>query len=512
MSSSPPSDFTDDVASPTTEERRRILYRSIAAMTPQQRQQCLIPHPILNGSQRGWDNEDAFCRDIRLETLTGGNSNAAYVVTFGSGGLTPCDEKHIPRPLLLKVYGTAMGKIVDRSADVGGSIAASSVSLGPGVVALFDWGRLEVFLPGYNNHTTTLWMNREEPWYLRSVATALRTLHERCSSSASSAVPAPSPSQPASLELHLSRFLSCFADASVAAKEEDRIVKDFFAACEAEKDWLLDRCLAIGDPLVFSHSDSNPSNLMWKKVTSPTTPPTSSRSFSTMRVPIQPQQADHQADGSQSSDMGACYNRSGEMMELFLIDYEYCGWNFPFFDLGNVICEMDYDYEASHGTPTTEPVSCTVMADGENWNSTERYYGFVKPIAEQHKHDDYHFPRLAKNILSRVRAIESASPAEQNDLASHIVENFVAPFFDVPVADLTVDNHFRRLALGMLSSSLKWGVWGCAVCSHEAKHNPNTATVTLPRGSSGLDYAAYSECRLKDYEALKKFLLQEKLL
>ncbi|CUG87959.1 choline kinase, putative [Bodo saltans] len=488
------------------------LHRSLVTLTSRERQLCTIPHPILNGSQRGWDNEAAFCRDVHLEVVLGGNSNTAYMVTFTSGGLTPSDEKNIPRPLLLKVYGTAMTKIVDRSTDVDGSIAASLASLGPGVVALFEWGRLEVFLPGYNNHTTALWMNADEPWYLRSVAVALRTFRDRCSTDLTSGATS-TPSQPASLDLHLSRFLGCFADAAVPAKDEDDIVKAFFANCEAEKNWLLEQCVAIGDDLVFSHCDSNPSNLMWKRVTSPTSSSSpSGRTFSPMRVPIQQEQEPHCT--SPNTPPSAPPSRSNsEMMELFLIDYEYCGWNFPFFDLGNVVCEMDYDYETSHGHPTTEPVACTLPANGgDDWKSADGYCGFVKPTAEQHKNDDYHYPRLAMNILSCIRAKESGLPYEGDNLAAHIVENFVAPFFDVPASSLTVNDHFRRLALGMLSSNLKWGVWGCAICSEEAKHDAKTATVTLPRGSSGLDYAAYSECRLRDYEALKALLTKEKIL
>lgn len=494
-------------SSPTVADHRRTLFRAISTMTPLERSACVIPHPILDGSQRGWDNEEAFCRDVHLETLLGGNSNAAFVVRFhNAGGLTPCDEKNIPRPLLLKVYGTAMQKIVDRSADVRGSLVASSVALGPGIVALFDWGRLEIFLPGYSNFTTSQWMSASEPWFLRSTATALRTLHDRCS-----ALPAAQAgdSSRASLDLHLFRFLGCFSEASQAAKAQDDHVQQFIAECESEIKWLLDRCEAIGDPLVFSHSDSNPSNLLWKKVTTPNTP--SSATFSSMRVSI--------GGGAEptSTFQRSCSSSSlgGEAMELYLIDYEYCGWNFPFFDLGNVVCEMDYDYEDSHGVPTTDPVQCQHWPDEDEWKSDHVFHGFIKPIAEEHKHlgEHYHTPRLAKNILSRIRDKERGdNKSDDQDLASHIVENFVAPFFGVPSSALTVNHHYRRLALGMLASNLKWGVWGCAVCSHEATRGKDASTIILPRGSSGLDYAAYSESRLQDYEALKTFLVEEGLL
>lgn len=495
------------------EDHQGALFRAVSGATWHKVESCCVPHPLLKHSSAWVSSEDAFRSNVSLQPLSGGNSNAAFLVTF-TATPEPTDTRDdtVVPPLLLKVYGSAMQSIVDRDADTSGSMAAASISLGPGIVALFDWGRIEVFLSGYQNLTTPLLTTDKEPWNLQAVAAALRTLHTV------SPLQGPSRSSPPALDEHLSRFLRCIETNSGTAAADDAIVGGFFADCAAEKDWLLQTCEQLGDPLVFGHNDANPSNLLWKIVDSASTSPSSAPlrpEGSVVRVPI-----GLECLSEPNRTTSAVMSRE---LEVYLIDYEFSGWNFPCFDLGNVVCELDYDYEQSHGVATVDPVTFLKEENSSNWKSAAAspYHGFVKPLAEQQllaeQTEGYHEPHLAKRILAHMR-LSSSSNGGKDTLAAHIVSNFISPYFNVPSSDLSVDVHFRRLALGMLASHLKWGLWGCAVCLHDGSHDATqrsgdgVGVVYLPRGSSGLDYAAYAECRLREYHALKRWLLDEGLV
>ena len=96
---------------------------------------------LLRSALPGWsDVKDVT--DIEIERVSGALTNCVFFVT----ALTET-SKVFPRKILLRVHGVGVDEFVDRERELVFLEMLGSFNIGPSVLALFQNGRIEQFLP-----------------------------------------------------------------------------------------------------------------------------------------------------------------------------------------------------------------------------------------------------------------------------------------------------------------------------------------------------------------------------
>lgn len=428
----------------------------------------------------------ADCRALQVRPLLGGNSNQMFLV---SG--RPTEHR-----VILRIYGEGMGSAVDREKDLAATEHMSAAGLGPTLLAVAPWGRVERFIDNAEPATTTRLQN--DALCLRMAAVNLRQMHHLSNTAdvdqATSALTARREEDP-QLSLGLSRMLSRLRSFVVSQQQPEdghaSVYVQLLDALQSEFEWLRRHLLVVPDdvegeeqeqpvadgtstvpprtavgvhsPVVFGHNDLNPGNIL----------------VSTC-----------EADGG------------GKGIQLTLLDFEYAGRNHRCFDLGNTLCELDYDYgeaeDASGGGPNV---------------------GFTKPLQKGTASLHSYEPLLPQAVYKAF--LQPRQETEKDDAVrpwaercgAHVCRSFLEPYFHT---DTLQRAHMLEVFAGVLASHLYWGTWAVLLAlegsrkdTTKKKGNQEEETVRLGEGASGLSYAAYGECRLKEFTAMKDWVQSE---
>lgn len=386
--------------------------------------------------------------------------------------------------LLLRVYGSCDG-VGDRGREEIAMKCMSSCGLGPKLLIRFPWGRIEEFIDGAVTCTTEMLIS--SPIFQLKIYNQLRAMHKlpffeflpqvisryspegvslsstheeyfkECQAHISHLLGDPSKTDSyyhfglgvkameeicsTSLERTCLRFLRYLASHVIETHELD-LEKAFLS----EIRWLHLNLRNSGSPIVFSHNDLNPGNILFK------------------------------GDPNSALQSESC---------LFFLDYEYSDANYRAFDLGNGMCELDYSYDS--------------RCKG----------GFCKPLYTLSKEDNLprEYPRLSRAFYecwrAKTKGILIHSKGPLCSLASRCVAAIEVYFFGTCEGALT-ELHLREVFLGMLSSHLVYSLWSFLMgVSQRSPEKDGSCTV-----KNGLDYMDYGECRIKEYFLLKNWILE----
>lgn len=209
--------------------------------------------------------------------------------------------------VIVRVFGRGTDRIIDRALEAEVMAAAAMAGVGPGVLASFDGGRVEQFLPEFEPFKCTADLfSGAEPRALDLLADVVGRLH---------ATPCPAPPGPVpALESGLRRMLDAAEERLEAGRfpsERNRRLAEAFGVerLRGEAEWLCELLPGLGSPLVLCHGDLSGGNVL----------------------------------GRWEAD---------ELVELKLVDFEYSGLNYAAFELANLFCDaMTVDPDAE-GFPT----------------------------------------------------------------------------------------------------------------------------------------------------------------
>lgn len=491
--------------------------------------------------------------ELDVEKLSGGNSNHVYRLAH---------PDFPDKTILLRVYGSGDSEAIDRVRDVMAMTEMSEAKLSPAVLHSFRWGRVEEFMDDVATCSTdmllssatllsevwslvhemhrlpyaaflpenvnaakmrhVLHLGPEEPRYanpeeycevfaerLRKVVLAKKANNYYAANTSNKLMEDLCPS---SFERSCMRFLRLTSN---LIKETHRDAFISFISAEVMQLRELLRRRAV--PLVFSHNDLNPGNILlaWRKVPAP------------LRSPAKAMTADDEDDEVTpvTSNQSTAFSRKFltkrghhrnlvDMKGIIFIDFEYSDVNYRCFDLGNTICELDYDY--TRGTGEGEP-------------------GFIKylyvfpPSEYQERWKDLPmtYPRAQELIYNtwqqRTTAEEEsgAAAAEERPHLGHICLQALQTYFHAGgtagsaggVASQVTLEQLTEVFLGMLCSHLNWSLWSLVMCANPDECTNNADDDNLfAKGSSGLDYIYYGNCRMQEYLALKQWMQERQLI
>lgn len=488
--------------------------------------------------------------ELDVEKLSGGNSNHVYRLAH---------PDFPDKTVLLRVYGSGDSEAIDRVRDLMAMKEMSEAKLSPAVLHSFKWGRVEefmndvatcstdmllssptllsevwsivhemhclpytAFLPENVNNAkirSVLRLSPEEPRYgtpeeycdvfaerLKKVVMAKKTDNYYTDNTSNKLMEDLCPS---SFERTCMRFLRL---TSYLIKESYRTSFESFISAEVMQLRGLLRKRAV--PLVFSHNDLNPGNILlaWRKVPAPL------RSRATVLT------ADDEDDEVTpvTSDKSTAFSRRFltkrghhrnlvDMKGIIFIDFEYSDVNYRCFDLGNTICELDYDY--TRGTGEGEP-------------------GFIKYLyvfppneyRERWKELPMTYPRAQELIYTTwqqsIAALQrgEAVAVETQPHLGHICLQALQTYFtradaSTATASPVTLEQLTEVFLGMLCSHLSWSLWSFVMCANPDECTNNADDNDLfAKGSSGLDYIYYGNCRMQEYLALKHWMQERQLI
>lgn len=487
---------------------------------------------------------------LLVEKLSGGNSNHVYRLAHPD-----FPEKSI----LLRVYGSGDSDAIDRHRDVAAMTQMAAAELSPAVLHTFRWGRVEEFMDAVATCTTDMLL--ASPFLLPEVYQTMFKMHqlpvtpffpqtvhksrmkgtvprsfltesysspeEYCEVNAKKITSALLESKrsiyymtdtnrkvleelcPSSFERACLRFLRI---TSSVIRPEYRVAMVQYVVGEVM--WLRGCIQQRGIPVVFSHNDMNPGNILlsWRKVPAELrVPPPSGDTAS---------DADEEGDevtsvvSEQTSPFGRRYlTKKGhhknlvDMKGLVLIDFEYSDANYRCVDLGNTICELDYDY--SRGTEEGGPGFIKYLSVFPPPEQSVRWRGL--PIE---------YPRLPELIFDRWKAEQEGQPAKEHKEgaplpAGQLCLNAIRAYFAAVEgkAEHSVSREqLTEVLLGMLAAHIHWALWSFVLgCNSDACTN-NADDDGFAKGSSGLDYIVYGDCRLKEYIALKDWMKERSFI
>ncbi|KEG09518.1 putative choline ethanolamine kinase [Trypanosoma grayi] len=469
---------------------------------------------LLNGPA---DVSQWLADELSVTRLSGGNSNHVYRLGHAS----------FPgKAVLLRVYGDGGGGAIDRARDTRAMRQMSKTQMSPALLHSFQWGRVEEFMDGVYTCTTEMLLS--SPPLLADVYEGLCQMHrlpaapflpenlDHDGSCNGSAVQFPRLDEVAAMlkggheyynTLTREKALESVCPTSFerASFRLLRLMSPHVVEPQRRVlvDWLAGEIMSVrrelqkrDTPVVFSHNDLNPGNVLVSRRKVPAGLRDNDDSLSsddevTSQVSVE------------SSMLSTRYvTRKGKSKNLverrgyLFIDFEYTDANYRCFDLGNTLCELDYDY-----TRGTE-------AGGR---------GFIKFLhmfppaakAEAWRGLGEEYPRMPELIVDAWRCGAAWSgPADIGSAALLAVRRYFATRDGVPLDTVSLSEaQLGELLLGMLASHLHWTLWAivmgcvpneCADCAVDAE--------AFAVGGSGLDYMRYGECRLREYIALRQWL------
>ncbi|KPI82802.1 putative Choline/ethanolamine kinase [Leptomonas seymouri] len=491
--------------------------------------------------------------ELDVEKLSGGNSNHVYRLVH---------PDFPDKMILLRVYGSGDSEAIDRVRDVMAMKAMSEAKLSPAVLHSFKWGRVEefmdnvatcstdmllssptllsevwclvhemhslpyaAFLPENVNNAkirSVLRLDPEEPRYgtpeeycmafaerLKKVVLTKKTNNNYYADDTSNKLM--EDLCPSSFERTCMRFLRL---TSHLIKESHRA--SFESFINAEVMLLRELLLKRSVPLVFSHNDLNPGNILlsWRKVPA------------ALRSPAKGLTADDDDDEVTpvTSDQSSAFSRKFltkrghlrnlvDMKGIIFIDFEYSDVNYRCFDLGNTICELDYDY--TRGTGEGEPgfIKYLYVFPPKEYEDKWKGLPMTYPRAQELIYDTWQQSNGAPEARMR--------EADARPHLGHICLQALQMYFNAGAAaaesgaatpPVTIEQ-LTEVFLGMLCSHLSWSLWSFVMCANpdECTNNADDGDL-FAKGSSGLDYIYYGNCRMQEYLALKKWMQKKQMI
>lgn len=449
--------------------------------------------------------------ELHVTRLSGGNSNHVYRL---SHSLYP--EKTI----LLRVYGDRGGEVIDRERDTKAMQIMSKAKMGPALLHSFHWGRVEEFVEGAYTCTTDMLL--ASPSLLSAIYEGLCGMHQL---DATPFLPenmeSAKPLGGGVIRLKSAEELASLVDgkddyySSLACEKAlENVCPTSFErssfrllrlmsphVVEAHRrslvDWLSGEIMFVRSeiqsrdiPVVFSHNDLNPGNIL----------------LSRRLVPAAFRKGDDDTGGDgAATEEGGGGGKSKSLVErrgYLFIDFEYTDANYRCFDLGNTLCEMDYDY-----TRGTE-------AGGRGFiKFLHEFPPDAKAAAWRDLGEEY--PRLPELIVDAWRrGGADGNVADVGSAALQAVRRYFATRDGVQDSEVSLSQaQLVELLLGMLAAHLQWTLWSLVMgCTPDECADCATDTEAFALGGSGLDYVRYGECRLQEYIALRRWLISNGLI
>ncbi|CAD2214500.1 choline/ethanolamine kinase [Angomonas deanei] len=492
--------------------------------------------------------------ELNIEKLTGGNSNHVYRLAH------PLFES---RPILLRVYGSGDDEAIDRFRDIQAMKQMSEAELSPAVLHTFKWGRVEEFMDEVATSTTDMLLS--SPTLLSDIFKVLRKMHrlpfepflpENVNRKRFNLFASPEGSSskdpnayyntfanmvkanlrstgkyhsyydenmdekvmeilcPTSLERVSLRYLR-LASANFKPQYRDSIVQYYTQKLMEVRSYFQRHNI----PLVFSHNDLNPGNVLlsWRLVPKTYRDPTHMDASSDMISDTM--EASEQSSVIQrkyKTKFGAPVNLVDAKGVIF-IDFEYSDANYRGFDLGNVLCELDVDYMKGNG-------------EGEPGYIKYLYCNPLPEFKEAWKDLPEEYPRLPTAIHaawkrrceaeeededSNLHSIRQDEPFTIADIALRAIETYFAADDSRQGRKLTKDQ-LAEVFLGMLASHFYWSLWSFVLACNQDDCTNNIVgeegEETFAKGSSGLDYMYYGRMRLKEFIALQKWMKEKEFI
>ncbi|KAK7196868.1 choline/ethanolamine kinase [Novymonas esmeraldas] len=517
--------------------------------------------------------------ELEVEKLSGGNSNHVYRLAHSD---------FPSKTVLLRVYGSGDSEAIDRYRDVMAMREMSRARLSPAVLHSFRWGRVEEFMSNVATCSTDMllssttllaevWslaremhslpytsflpqnVNTEKMRYLLHPAvtdhhfTSPQEYYDVLSERLRRVVLANRKSNyyldntsqklmedlcPSSFERTCFRFLRLTSN---LIRESHR--SSFASFISAEVMRLREQLLRRAVPLVFSHNDLNPGNILlaWRKV-----PKEMRRRMKSSQAAGDDEAgsasasgggADEEAEDEEeedevtpvSSDQSTAFSRKFltkkgrhrnlvDVRGIVLIDFEYSDVNYRCYDLGNAICELDYDY--TRGTGEGEPgfikyhYTFPPAAYKEQWAGLPMTYPRCQELVYTTWLRDAEYRRDHGGAAP-------PPPAPEETHLGHICLKGLQSYFAAAApagaprdaaAPITLDE-LTEVFLGTMCSHLSWSLWSLVMSANPDECTNNADDDDLfAKGSSGLDYIFYGNCRLQEYLALKRWMAEKQLL
>ncbi|CAG8487598.1 8420_t:CDS:2 [Paraglomus occultum] len=229
----------------------------------------------------GWSD----VKTAEIKRVSGALTNSVFFVT----ALTET-PKASPRKILLRVYGTGADQVIDRERELKFLEMLGSLNIGPSILALFQNGRVEQFLPSRTLTNQDI-RNQETS---RQIARLIARLHSN--------VPGPSTKDVVpEVWANINKWYDIAVKLTTTEMREASIEILNLDALRDEINELRHYVDMLDSPIVFSHNDAQCGNFL------------------------------RLTDGTN---------------ELVIVDFEYSGYNYRGFDLANHFCEWAYDYHS----------------------------------------------------------------------------------------------------------------------------------------------------------------------
>ncbi|KAG5492014.1 hypothetical protein GH5_00916 [Leishmania sp. Ghana 2012 LV757] len=507
----------------------------------------------LNVAESPKEASQMLLDELDVEKLPGGNSNHVYRLAH---------PEFPGKTVLLRVYGSGDSEAIDRFRDVMAMREMSRARLSPAVLHSFKWGRVEEFMEDVATCSTDMLLRSQtllaEVWLL---------VHKMHGLPYSSFLPQNVNKEKIRQVLHpaladcqyvnpeqycgilsarlkkvvMANKIDYYRDNTSQKLMEDACPSSFERTCfrflrltsnlimesyrasfvsfiSAEVMLLRELLLKRSVPLVFSHNDLNPGNILlaWRKVPKE----------------MRRQAADDDEEDEVTpvtSDQSTAFSRKFlskkgrhrnlvDIKGILFIDFEYTDVNYRCFDLGNTICELDYDY--TRGTGEGEP------------GFIKYHYTFPpEEYKEQWKGLPMTYPRCQELIYTTWKTYDQyrqgnggkappTPPPTEMHLGHVCLKGLQAYFAAAAPAGSARDaatpvtrDELTEVFIGTLCSHLSWSLWSFVMCANPDECTNNADDDELfARGSSGLDYIYYGNCRLQEYVALKQWMQDKQLI
>ncbi|KAG5467260.1 hypothetical protein CUR178_00901 [Leishmania enriettii] len=508
----------------------------------------------LNVAESPKEASQMLLDELDVEKLPGGNSNHVYRLAH---------PEFPGKTVLLRVYGSGDSEAIDRFRDVMAMREMSRARLSPAVLHSFKWGRVEEFMEDVATCSTDMLLRSQtllaEVWLLVHKMHGLpyaSFLPQNVNKEKIRQVlhPALSDCQYVTPEQYcdilsarlkkvvMANKIDYYRDNTSQKLMEDACPSSFERTCfrflrltsnlimepyrasfvsfiSAEVMLLRELLLKRSVPLVFSHNDLNPGNILlaWRKVPKE----------------MRRQTADDEDEEDEvtpvTSDQSTAFSRKFlskkgrhrnlvDIKGILFIDFEYTDVNYRCFDLGNTICELDYDY--TRGTGEGEP------------GFIKYHYTFPpEEYKEEWKGLPMTYPRCQELIYTTWQTYDQyrqrnggkappTPPPSEMHLGHVCLKGLQAYFAAAAPAGSARDattpvtrDELTEVFIGNLCSHLSWSLWSFVMCANpdECTNNADDDDF-FAKGSSGLDYIYYGNCRLQEYVALKQWMQDKQLI
>ncbi|CAI2183682.1 7317_t:CDS:2 [Funneliformis geosporum] len=351
--------------------------------------------PLIVDMIPGW-NDVSHESHIQIERVSGALTNCVFFITKKLQPLKKVENEKPPK-IVLRIYGIGVDLFIDRQKELRFLQMLSSVNIGPQLLGIFKNGRFEQYL-----ESTTL-TNCELRTQSCRIAQRMFQLHYIVR-----LFPPPRDTIPevwANIDKWYPFALNTiFSKAYMCTEKQKRELKEFdFDLLKHEIEHLKVMLFKLDSPIVFAHNDTQYGNIL------------------------------RLLDGTD---------------QLVVVDFEYSGYNYRGFDIGNHWCEWMFDYHSS------EPHKVNL-----DWYPTEE---------EQIKFLQAYILAEQKLISSEERLIYSPSLSSSNN-----------------------SDYLQKLRLEAnafaLASHVMWGLWGL---------------VQSGQSNINFDYLSYGMSRLKTFRDL----------